>query len=86
MAQIPIVLTAGQAASWSIVCHLYGNGRHNGALIGNSVLVVNGEFAGGDSRQSDFNPLEEPLVQLSVGVDFVGSVPPQATLVQFDLR
>jgi len=84
VASLVIPLQAGQTSSWSIVCRLSGNGLHNGTISGDSVLFINGVFAGGDKRESNFNPLESPTIQLSVGVKFSNGG--QAKLMQFDLR
>lgn len=84
----PFQLHATQTCNWSLVCMLTGKGPGSGILIGTYTFTVNGIVTHG-KLASSFNPVVEPTLQFSLGVQFTGAAngtPFEATLTQFQLQ
>jgi hypothetical protein len=86
----PVVLAANRFASWSMICQLLGNGKGNGILTCNYSIAINGIVSSTGTFSSNRNPHREPQIQLSLGMQFAGSVSGsdtfQSTLVQFEIQ
>jgi len=78
------VPATNSTALWSVVCQLTGNGRNNGLLRADT--LVNANFV--QTQFSNRNPFVQPMLQLSIGVSFQGSVSgtPQVRLMQFEIQ
>jgi hypothetical protein len=76
---ISVPVVAGESTAWSMICQISGNGHGNGQLRAQSSGAV---------RWSTFNPIAEPKIQISAGVNLQGSGPdlPQVQMMQFDLQ
>jgi hypothetical protein len=85
----PLPITAGGIYQWTLLCSLSGNGRGNGSLIANYTITVGGYSYSG-TAQSNVNPYAEPTIQLSLGVQFGGTIGStdyyQTNLSQFELQ
>jgi hypothetical protein len=83
-----ISLTPGSVIPWSLVCRLQG-ARKNGIISGSYNITVDCVSYTG-VLSSNRNPRIEPIIQLSLGVDFsgqnIGSDDFKARMTQFILR
>lgn len=92
---IPDVMAISTPASlapgtyqWQVVCRMTDNGRGNGILFGNYSVTINGQVSSG-AVMSNRDPDNEPIVQLSLGVQFTGALTGadqfQAVMTQFQI-
>ena len=89
----PAPVPSGQLGTWQLLCWLSGYGVGNGTLIGGYTITVNTDIAPGTPVSGTLtqinNPTLEPLLQLSLGVQFGGNPGAgvfQARLTQFELQ
>jgi hypothetical protein len=76
-------------SSWSLTCRLEGNNKGNGILVGTYTITIGGVSSSG-SFASNVNPTSEPIIQLSLGAQFAGTIsdPEQfeIDMMQFELQ
>lgn len=70
----PVLLTPGTTVGFSLISTLAGNGVHTGALSSAGILAVDGDAPRYGSGFSSRLVGREPIIQLSLGFQFNGSL------------